>query len=158
MRNFDVLLFDIGGVIFELAPGFAINKENCSKELISLTKKPYYGALEFLKSLSENFYIASFYNTNPMQWHKLSKDYSLGKIFQKDFLSYKMGMTKQNKEVYSKVIKQLGCKAERILFFDDNQSNVDMAIEAGIKAYRATGIYELKLRLEELGIIDNIAV
>ena len=204
MRNFDILLFDIGGVVVELAGAsklveligedvetlntkpraskavyefetgkstalefadtliaefnFDISTEQFLEDFKCFTKKPFRGALEFLKALSENFYIASFSNISDLQWDRLCKEYKVEKDFQKNFLSFKTGLMKPNKEAYLHVINELGCRPERILFFDDSQRNVDMGLEVGMKAYKVKGINELKLKLEELGVLENVAV
>jgi FMN phosphatase YigB (HAD superfamily) len=48
------------------------------------------------------------------------------------------------------MIKALDLPPSRILFLDDNQINVDAAIEAGITAHRVRGVSESRTLLESL--------
>lgn len=55
------------------------------------------------------------------------------------FLSYKMKCIKPNNDIYEKVINTIGIKPQNIIFFDDNQKNVQNALKTGIMAYLVTG-------------------
>jgi putative hydrolase of the HAD superfamily len=74
----------------------------------------------------------------------------LNRIFDRMFLSYRMGMVKPDLEIYHAMIKALDLPPSRILFLDDNQINVDAAIEAGITAHRVRGVSESRTLLESL--------
>jgi putative hydrolase of the HAD superfamily len=206
MDGFEVILFDIGGVIVELAGALKliewINKKDTieelnkkwnlsaavynfetgqtssdefAKELVNelrlsvsakkfieefelFTKCPFEGAMELLTELSKEFYIASFSNTNALQWNRLCREYQIEDAFHKNFLSFRIGLMKPQKEAYYHVIKELGCKPNKIIFFDDNQLNVDVASELGIKAYKVVGIKELTSKLQELQVLKREAV
>ena len=60
-------------------------------------------------------------------------------IFDKLFLSYKLGYTKRDKEIFKIVIDDLNVKPNKIYFFDDKESNINNAKEMGINAYLVTG-------------------
>lgn len=53
-------------------------------------------------------------------------------IFLKLFLSFEMKALKPSKEFYQRVMEQIGCPAEDMLFIDDSQKNVDGALAAGL--------------------------
>ena len=55
------------------------------------------------------------------------------------FLSYELKCIKPSKDIYLKVIEKLKCNAEEIIFLDDNEKNVNVAISLGINAYKVTG-------------------
>lgn len=71
------------------------------------------------------------YNRYENQLKKLGFDYM--------FLSYKMKCIKPSNEIYEKVIKIVGVKPQNIIFFDDNEKNVQSALKNGITAYLVTG-------------------
>ena len=53
-------------------------------------------------------------------------------------------------ETYLSALTSLGCPAERVLFFDDYQPNVDGAAAVGITAFKVSGPAEVRLKLREL--------
>lgn len=55
------------------------------------------------------------------------------------FLSYEMKCIKPSSDIYLQVIDALDCEADNIIFFDDNQKNVNEAKQLGINAYQVTG-------------------
>ena len=55
------------------------------------------------------------------------------------FLSYEMKCIKPSSDIYLQVIDALDCEADNIIFFDDNQRNVNGAKQLGINAYQVTG-------------------
>ena len=55
------------------------------------------------------------------------------------FLSYEMKCIKPSSDIYLQVIDALNCEADNIIFFDDNQKNVNGAKKLGINAYQVTG-------------------
>jgi putative hydrolase of the HAD superfamily len=46
---------------------------------------------------------------------------------------------KPDADIYLRAISELGCAPEHILFFDDNQANVDGARTVGIDAHLVDG-------------------
>lgn len=55
------------------------------------------------------------------------------------FLSYEMKCIKPSKDIYVQVIDKLKCETDEIIFFDDNEKNVNGAKSVGINAYQVTG-------------------
>lgn len=55
------------------------------------------------------------------------------------FLSYEIKCIKPSSDIYLQVIDALNCEADNIIFFDDNQKNVNGAKQLGINAYQVTG-------------------
>ena len=55
------------------------------------------------------------------------------------FLSYEINCIKPSNDIYLQVIDALDCEADNIIFFDDNQKNVNGAKQLGINAYQVTG-------------------
>ena len=58
-------------------------------------------------------------------------------LFDKLFLSYKLGMSKPDEDIYTHVIYALG--TNQFHFFDDSRRNVLAALECGIHAHQVTG-------------------
>ncbi len=80
--------------------------------------------------------------------------FGLRKYFKVAFSSCYVGLRKPGPEIYKRAIDILGAPAERILFIDDRQGNVDAAIEAGMKSIRFTGEKQLRADLAALEILE----
>lgn len=106
-------------------------------------------ATEILDRLKD-FPTACFSNTNKLQWERLESEFGLEEHFDKCFLSYRIGLTKPDREAFLYVVEKLGVSPEQICFFDDTDVNVNMAKAVGMNAYRARGTAELETRLREL--------
>lgn len=71
------------------------------------------------------------YNRYKEQIEKLKFDYM--------FLSYEMNCIKPDTEIFKKVIYECNCEPSDIVFFDDNEKNVEAAKNNGINCYQVTG-------------------
>jgi putative hydrolase of the HAD superfamily len=108
---------------------------------------PYPGAIDMLNKLKSNYTTALFSNSNEIHWPLKMGRMKLDNAFHHHFASHLMGMAKPDAQAYQYVIDKLGVDANQILFFDDNQMNVDAAIEAGMHSERVQGIDELQEKL-----------
>lgn len=57
-------------------------------------------------------------------------------IFDYKFLSFEMKMMKPDINIYKEVIRVCDTKPEDIIFFDDRQENIEVALKCGIQAYQ----------------------
>jgi FMN phosphatase YigB (HAD superfamily) len=111
---------------------------------------PYAEAI--LADVGRRYQLACLSNLNPIQWPKIRDHMGLGKWFKHQFVSCEIGLLKPDRAVYEHVSRVLQVVPENIVFFDDNQANVDGALQAGWSAHRVQGTHELKLKLSELGL------
>ena len=109
---------------------------------------PYPGALDMLHALQERYTTALFSNSNEIHWPLKMGEMQLSTAFNHHFASHLMGMVKPDAEAYQYVIDGLAVDPARILFFDDNQMNVDAARKAGMQSGRVRGIDELQNQLK----------
>jgi FMN phosphatase YigB (HAD superfamily) len=58
-------------------------------------------------------------------------------LFDKQFLSYEIGLRKPGKEIYQYVLDAIGCKGNECLFIDDSVPNLNGAEAAGIHTLHA---------------------
>ncbi len=63
--------------------------------------------------------------------------------------SYEVGATKPSRAMFEAAVRAVGVPAERCLFVDDLQGNVDGAIAFGMQAVRFTGAEDLRERLRD---------
>lgn len=133
--------------------GFCVNIEQFIREYPYFISGFYAGVKELIDDLNKKYTVACLSNTNEIHWGKMCKDDCIESIIPVTFPSHKTGYMKPDKEAYIHVINELKCEPGKILFFDDNRTNVDVAMEAGMKAICVRGFDELKLKLKEIGII-----
>lgn len=133
--------------------GLPMGAEEFLKEFPSFVKGLYPGTEELLQELSANYPIAILSNVSEMHWKKACEGNRLADLVKKNFLSYKTGYMKPDKEAFENVVTELACEPDEILYFDDSPSNVEAARACGIQAVLVAGHDELRQKLSEMGII-----
>ncbi len=202
MLPFDVILFDVGGVLLTngwdhkeraaVVQNFGLDaaefearhpEPNDAWEKDEITAKEYLDATVFYEPRSfarEDFLKAIFAQSLPLADSALSalreiastgkylvgalnnearepneyrfQRYELRKYFEIALSSCYVGLRKPHPEMYKRAIDILGRPADRVLFIDDRQSNVDFAGDTGMKAIRFTGAEGLRRELEGLEV------
>ena len=72
--------------------------------------------------------------------------------FREVYLSSSIGLRKPDKAAYDHVVKAIGLKAPRILFFDDSAENVEGARASGLQAVHVNSSGDVAAALAALGI------
>jgi len=94
--------------------------------------------------------------SNVERWrYEYSKEHMLKgimRIFEHEFLSYKIKSVKPERAIYDYVIKKSGLRPGEILFIDDLRPNVAAARSAGMKSVQFKGMKALRLELKRFGI------
>jgi putative hydrolase of the HAD superfamily len=75
------------------------------------------------------------------------------RLFDRQFLSYELGLAKPDREIFERVVDDLDVSAEEILFLDDNQINVDGARSVGMRAELTRGLASARRAIEALGLV-----
>lgn len=70
------------------------------------------------------------------------------------WLSFELGCEKPQKEIYQRVLNDVGTEANDVLFIDDNKRNIEAAKKAGIKTIHANG---REIEKKKKGIADFFA-
>ena len=76
-------------------------------------------------------------------------------LFDTEFYSCFVGAAKLKARFFEKVIAQLGCDADAVLFLDDRAENVESAKQAGLNAavfFGADGALSLQHQLASFGV------
>lgn len=105
----------------------------------NLDKSLYNDTVQIINELKNKGYkIGLLSNLRLMDYKRYEEQ--IKKInFDYVFLSYEMKCIKPSKDIYLQVINMLNCEANNIIFFDDNERNVEGAKAVGINAYQVTG-------------------
>ena len=112
--------------IIELENLYTLSKGGIYLETIKSIQK--------LKELGNSIYLLS--NIKQIDYDYLNKNIDL-RVFDRLFLSNKLGMCKPYEDIYNYVIDSLG--TNDFHFFDDSKVNVNAAINLGINAHLTTG-------------------
>lgn len=79
--------------------------------------------------------------------------FGLRDYFQVAFSSCYLGLRKPEPAIYRRTLDMLGRPAERVLFIDDRQQNLDSAASAGMKTIRFEDADKLRGELAKLGVL-----
>jgi putative hydrolase of the HAD superfamily len=199
-ERFDVLLFDLGGVVIELdglpiwmeltrepnesvvwerwlrSPavrrfesglasaaefgdevvtefGLEIPAEDFLARFAGWPRGPFPGVLDLIASLRGSFRVACLSNCNELHWPRFLDEMGLAAAFDHHFSSHQLGAMKPDRKIFELAVGELGVAADRVLFLDDNQLNVDGARAAGLHAELAKGPEGIRSTLARLGVV-----
>lgn len=108
--------------------------------------KSYRSSASILKHMSRPFVMWS--NIDPLHFQVLKIELSIPKtVVEKSTLSFVEGTLKPDPQFFLRGIEKIGLKAEEILFFDDQQKNIDAARNVGIQAIHLPHFHQLEDKL-----------
>lgn len=140
----------VKGILSEL--DFPIADERIMEAFLTWDKGPMTGAFELLTDLRTRYKVACLSNNEVVHWNRLKQEFKADHFFDKCYLSHEIGMIKPDPEIYEYVVEDLGIDPSGILFFDDNPECVDAARDAGMRAYVAKGVTEVRECLARLDL------
>lgn len=111
---------------------------------------PFAGTREWLIDISKSYHTAMLSNTNELHWRRMKDEMGLGDVMTDYFLSHKLGLVKPDKEIFEEVASLLKVAPADIVFFDDNQKNVEAAIASGMQAIQVQGAEQLRAAVNSL--------
>ncbi|MBE6160361.1 MAG: HAD family hydrolase [Lactobacillales bacterium] len=105
----------------------------------NLDKSLYNDTVQIINELKNKGYKVGLLSNLRLMDYKRYEEQIKKIDFDYVFLSYEMKCIKPSKDIYLQVINKLNCEANNIIFFDDNEKNVEGAKAVGINAYQVTG-------------------
>ena len=84
--------------------------------------------------------------------HQIVEDWNILENFDYKFMSYEIGYSKPDLEIYEYVLKHLPFSKNELLFIDDKKTNVESAMKCGIHSLHYTSLSDLKISLNSLGL------
>ncbi|MEM9563351.1 MAG: HAD family phosphatase [Actinomycetota bacterium] len=139
------------GLVEELE--LTISPEDVIERFARFPRGLYPGAEELVASVPDGIVTGVLSNTNPLHWDNQADGEAIRGLCQRAFLSYELGLVKPDVAIYDRVASDLGLAADRILFIDDNQINVDGARAAGWRAAVAKGPAAAAAVLAQFGLV-----
>jgi glucose-1-phosphatase len=115
-------------------------------------RRTYPGTRMLLKNLAKRYTLASLSNISEMHWERLCDEMDLPPCFNCNFPSFETGYVKPDRDAFTHVLDSLACRAERVLFMDDNAANVKAARSLGIAAYTAAGLAGVEAALKKAAV------
>ncbi len=97
------------------------------------------GAGELLDALKIDFSLACLSNTKKLHHDAVLAPMAFLASFEHQLMSHKTGLMKPDPAAFEHALETLGVPAGEILFFDDNEANVDAALAVGIEAALVQG-------------------
>lgn len=118
-------------------PGSAEKDVDLCMSRILVGIEPYKAVM--LRHMAQSYDLYMLSNNNAICLPFASKMFDqayapLTEVFLKLFLSFEMKVLKPSAEFYQRVMDEIGCSVEDMLFIDDSQKNVDGALAAGLPA------------------------
>ncbi|MDD5115930.1 MAG: HAD family phosphatase [Candidatus Omnitrophica bacterium] len=104
-------------------------------------------------SLKEKYRIALLSNTNLLHYRYLKENFPVFDIFERQFLSFEIGSSKPEKEIYQAVIENMGVPAEDIFYTDDRDDLVRAGASCGFKSFIFKGPKKLVEDLTGQGVL-----
>jgi len=130
-----------------------VGREQLLREFVEWTLGLFPGAMELVESVPPRYLRATLCNTNALHWPRLMTDMKLAKAFDHHFASHITGKLKPDEEAFLQVTEMLGCRAEEVVFIDDNRLNVEGALKTGMRAFQTRGVEEARKALRDQGIL-----
>jgi putative hydrolase of the HAD superfamily len=96
-----------------------------------------------LKQLRENHHLAVLSNTNELHFPRLIEEFNIAEHFDTIFVSHHMKMAKPDPKAFEHVLDVLEVSPDKVLFLDDNASNIKAAEGLGISSDLVCGEEEV---------------
>lgn len=111
------------------------------------------GVEQLLTSLKDGYRLAVLSNSNELHWPRITTDFKINEqYFETVFASHHMKMAKPDAAIFETVIKELNVLPEKILFVDDNASNVESAKSLGINAHQVKDFNHVCQTFSRVGV------
>lgn len=134
--------------------GLSFDGEEMIRRFASWPKGLFDGARELVADLPDELEVGVLSNTNALHWRHQTQHDEVRALFTRSYLSYELGMVKPDPEIFEYIVDDLGCPPGAIVYFDDNQMNVEAALSAGLDAALAKSPQDCRRGLEARGVVD----
>lgn len=112
----------------------------------------YPGAIELLAELRKNYRIACLSNSNALHWARFD---GFREHFDVSLSSHLLKLIKPDIACFRQALVACGTRASEVLFFDDAAVNVEAARSCGIQSFHVRDFDDLRLRVQELGLLPS---
>jgi len=114
---------------------------------------PAKGLKELVESLAKRCKLVLLTNVDGDYWKSVCCDDDMLRPFGACLPSFEMGVAKPQPEAYRRAIAASGEPAERCLFVDDTQENVDAAAALGMQTHHFSDLQSLRAELKRRDLL-----
>jgi HAD superfamily hydrolase (TIGR01509 family) len=111
------------------------------------------GSPDLIDQLSREYRLMLLSNTNELHLRRSVKMLPALRRFERLFVSYEIGLIKPDGGIYQYVLDHVDVPAQRILFIDDLEKNIQAAREVGMHGIVFRGIESARAELQRLNVI-----
>jgi putative hydrolase of the HAD superfamily len=94
-----------------------------------------------------------FSNTNLLHWEHIKSRYAFAKRVDGAVLSFRLGLRKPEPRLYRYALKLARTRADRAVFIDDRDENVETAVKLGMNGLLFKSASKLEAELKRLGAL-----
>lgn len=134
--------------------GLSFDGQEMLRRFAQWPKGLFDGAKELVAELPDGLEVGVLSNTNALHWNGQRQHTEVQALFSRNYLSYLLDMVKPDAEIFEHIINDLECAPDAIIYFDDNQMNVDAAVAAGLVAAVAKNPADCRRELIARGVLD----
>ena len=135
------------------------NLDMKSSEFAALWKSwvwtPYPGVVEALKTLRQNYTLATLTNNNALHWARVNSLIDIDSLFDFVFASHLIHAAKPDEESFLIPLKAMETTAEKVIFFDDTLENLVTAERLGIESHHVDRNQGVMPNLRSLGLLSS---
>lgn len=139
------------GVVEDLA--LALTPTEALARFLQFPQGLFPDAVQLVQSLPDDVVTGVLSNTNAMHWENQIDHEAIQGLCDHAFLSYRLQVVKPDHLIYQRVLAELGCRGDEVLFIDDNEINVEGARSVGMRSEVAKGTDEAAEVLRSYGLV-----
>lgn len=128
--------------------------EQFTKAWISILPEAVPEMPELAERLAPEYRLMILSNTNELHFRHMMELLPVLHRFERFFLSFKIGYLKPDPAIYNYVLSQVDVPANRLLFIDDLEANIEAAKNAGMSGIVFRGADSLQQDLQRLNVLQ----
>lgn len=105
-----------------------------------------------IEKLKQKFMLILISNINILHYEYLKKKYDIFTKFDKQLLSYRLGLRKPDPLIYKRALLLTGTEKSGVIYIDDREDLIAAASKLGIKSIRFKNYSQLRRDLMDLGL------
>lgn len=113
------------------------------------------GVPEMLQELGRGYRLAALSNSNALHWPMLLERFQLQSMIPDCVSSHQIRVMKPARQAFERMLDRLQLEAREILFLDDYQASIDVALAMGMQAFKVTGTRGGVQTVRMLGLLDE---
>ncbi len=105
---------------------------------------------QIIRSLKGRKRLGLVSNTNPLHFEAILSKFPIVKAFDQWILSHQVGFKKPAPEIFRKAIEWAGIRPEKILFIDDMENHINVAVSLGMQGLHFISPQQLRKELQRI--------